>query len=115
MGLDSHVPIQAMPTTAPQRRLHPIPETAEILSLGRTKLIQLLDDGVIDSIYIGGRRLVPDEAINAFIAHADRSRTHRRGRAARTTDGGLPQVIEVVESDPDAVTAPRRLHRRTNT
>lgn len=42
-------------------------ETAEALSIGRTKLYELLALGVLRSVRIGGSRRVPADAIEEFV------------------------------------------------
>ncbi|WP_038362196.1 helix-turn-helix domain-containing protein [Bosea sp. 117] len=48
--------------------LHPIPNAAKILGVGRSTLYSLLDEGKLRSVYIGRRRLVPDAELKAFLA-----------------------------------------------
>jgi excisionase family DNA binding protein len=42
-------------------------EAAELLSIGRSKLYQLLADGSLVSITIGASRRIPVEALRAFV------------------------------------------------
>ena len=44
-----------------------IPEAAQTLAIGRTKLYQMLADGELMSAQIGARRLVTVESINALV------------------------------------------------
>lgn len=46
--------------------LHP-EEAAEVLGLGRTKLYALLAAGEIESLTVGRRRLIPKDALEAFV------------------------------------------------
>jgi len=43
-------------------------EAAEMLSIGRSKLYELLATGELTSIRLGGCRRVPTEAIRQFVA-----------------------------------------------
>lgn len=43
-------------------------EAARALSIGRTKLYQLLDANELGSLKIGNRRLIPASDIDAFIS-----------------------------------------------
>lgn len=45
-----------------------IKDTEEALSLGHTKVCELIADGDIKSIKVGRRRLIPPTAIEEFIA-----------------------------------------------
>ncbi|MGB5755359.1 MAG: helix-turn-helix domain-containing protein [Acidimicrobiales bacterium] len=44
-----------------------VDEVAELLSLGRTKVVALVSSGEILSIKVGGRRLIPRQDLFAFI------------------------------------------------
>lgn len=47
--------------------LVPVEEAAAILSLGRSKVFELLAAGEIESLKIGRRRLIPRQALDAFV------------------------------------------------
>lgn len=47
-----------------------VPEAARVLSIGRTKLYQLLNADEIRTIKIGNRRLVLASDVDAFVARA---------------------------------------------
>lgn len=49
------------------RKLHAIPEAAEQLSISARVLDRLIADGKIETVKIGRRRLVPDDALDAYI------------------------------------------------
>ena len=49
------------------RKLHAIPEAAEQLSISTRVLDRLISDGKIETVKIGRRRLVPDDALDAYI------------------------------------------------
>jgi excisionase family DNA binding protein len=48
-----------------------VPEAAEQLGVGTTKLKQLIAGGELASVTIGRRRLVPASSVRAFAATAD--------------------------------------------
>ena len=43
-------------------------EVAQVTGLGRTKIYQLLALGEIESVTCGRRRLIPTDAVSAFVA-----------------------------------------------
>ncbi len=45
-----------------------VDEAAELLSIGRTMVFQLIAEGRLGSLKIGHRRLVPRQDLEAFIA-----------------------------------------------
>jgi excisionase family DNA binding protein len=45
-----------------------LPEAAEILGIGRSKLYELLEAEEIASVWIGRCRRIPVEALHAFVA-----------------------------------------------
>ncbi len=49
------------------KMLLPIPDAAETLGIGRSRLYELMDAGQIESVYIGRRRLVPAQALEAYV------------------------------------------------
>ena len=72
-----------VPTAKPagDRRLLPIVEAAFLLGVGRTKLIGLINDGVIETVRVGPkRRLVPVEEIDRYVARLPCRARHRQGR-----------------------------------
>lgn len=54
--------------TIAQHRLLTINETISTLRIGRSLLYKLLDNGEIESIKVGARRLIPADALDAYIA-----------------------------------------------
>jgi excisionase family DNA binding protein len=50
-----------------QALLHTPEETAEILSIGRSRVFDLLRKGSLRSVKIGASRRIPDSAITEFI------------------------------------------------
>jgi excisionase family DNA binding protein len=52
--------------TTPKVLLTP-KEAADVLGVGRTKLYELMGDGLIESVRIGGSRRVPVAAIDRFV------------------------------------------------
>jgi excisionase family DNA binding protein len=51
-----------------QPLLHDVHEAAALLRIGRTKTLELIASGELESVSIGRRRLVPQESIRAFVA-----------------------------------------------
>ena len=47
--------------------LYSIAESAEMLGLGRTKLCELIYAGVIESVKVGGRRLIPAAFLEDYV------------------------------------------------
>ena len=50
------------------RLLLTVPEAAQALAISRSKLYQLLADGVVASVRIDGSRRIPLEALDSYIA-----------------------------------------------
>lgn len=48
--------------------LNEIPEACERTGLRRSKMYELLASGEIESVKIGKRRLIPEEALENFVA-----------------------------------------------
>lgn len=57
---------------------------AAVLSLGRSKVFELMARGAIESIKVGQRRLIPAEALADFIA-----RTRQEAREAAVGAGAV--------------------------
>ena len=57
------------------RLLLTVPETAQVLGLGRTKIYELINDGELEAIHVGRAVRIPTEAISEFV---------QRKRAAAT-------------------------------
>ncbi|WP_072689369.1 helix-turn-helix domain-containing protein [Rhodococcus marinonascens] len=53
--------------SAQHARLLTIPQTMEALSLGRSKVFELIESGEIRSVKIGRSRRIPMSAINEYI------------------------------------------------
>lgn len=47
--------------------LHPIPEAADRLGVGRTTIYRLITDGTLKTVTIGNRRLVPAAELEAYV------------------------------------------------
>lgn len=62
-------------------------EAAEALSIGRSKLYQLLAAGALQSVTIGSSRRVPVEALRVFV---DDMAAQREGRAGKVGNGSTP-------------------------
>jgi len=54
-------------------------EAASILSLGRSKIFELLAEGSLESFTVGRRRLIPRQALDEFV---ERQREDQRGAGA---------------------------------
>lgn len=54
-----------------------VTEAAEVIGVGRTKAFELLAAGELEGVLIGNRRLIPADAIAAFVERlrADQSKT----------------------------------------
>lgn len=50
------------------RLLYSIAEAADLLSLGKSKVEELVRDGDVETVTIGRRRLVPAEALTDYVA-----------------------------------------------
>lgn len=55
------------------RKLYSVPEAAEQLSISERVLSRLIADGMVETVKIGRRRLVPDEALSDYIERLRRS------------------------------------------
>ena len=49
-----------------EKLLLAIPEAAQVLGVGRSRLYELMADGDVESVHIGRRRLVPADALEAY-------------------------------------------------
>ena len=54
-------------TNAP-RRLYPVDETSHQIGISEASTWKLIGEGKLGSVRVGHRRLVPTEAIEAFVA-----------------------------------------------
>ena len=50
------------------KMMYRVPEAAEITGIGRSKLYELMSEGEIESVKCGGLRLIPADALDAFVA-----------------------------------------------
>jgi excisionase family DNA binding protein len=50
-----------------EKLLLTIPEVADALCLGRSKVYELLSSGAIESVQVGRARRVPRDALDAFV------------------------------------------------
>jgi excisionase family DNA binding protein len=53
---------------SPPPRFVGVQDVADVTGLSRSTVYALLDDGTIRSVRLGGRRLIPTEARDAFVA-----------------------------------------------
>jgi excisionase family DNA binding protein len=72
---------------APERLLS-VPEAADALGIGRSRLYAELDSGRLRSLHVGRRRLVPSGAIGDYI-RGDSKALHAAGQPA----GGCPPPL----------------------
>lgn len=56
-----------LPTVRFERLLYSVREAAEMLSIGRVKLYELLAAGRIESVKLDGSRRIPREALEEFV------------------------------------------------
>jgi len=56
-----------------KRKLHSIPNAADQLSVSPRVLERLIADGEVETVKIGRRRLVPDEALTEYIERLKRA------------------------------------------
>jgi excisionase family DNA binding protein len=63
---------QRTPKESGPRRAYDINEAAAAFGLSRTTLYKLIGVGTLRSVKIGGRRLIPVDAIEALLAGGDR-------------------------------------------
>lgn len=50
-----------------ERLAYPVPEAAALLGCGRSKFYELIAEGRIETVTIGRRRVVPHDALVAFL------------------------------------------------
>jgi excisionase family DNA binding protein len=60
------------------RLLNSISQTMERLSVGRTKLYELVNEGRLELVKIGRKSLITEESINSLIAFLLESSRHDR-------------------------------------
>lgn len=82
------------------RLTYSVTEAAELLGISRARIFQLIKDGTIESVKLGGRRLVPRSGLEQLLAErpGDDPRAQVVEAAAelvaRTTkDQGLPRTV----------------------
>lgn len=56
-----------------ERLLHDLDEAATLLSVSQRVVERLIRDGEIDSVKLGRRRLVPHDALEAYVARLVKS------------------------------------------
>lgn len=57
---------------ATRKMLYRVPEAVEALGIPRSRLYDLMADGRIESVKVGKSRLIPHEALEAFVAELRR-------------------------------------------
>lgn len=48
--------------------LYRVPQASEMTGIGRSKLYELMASGEIESVKVGGLRLIPAEALEKFVS-----------------------------------------------
>lgn len=82
-------------------------EAAEVLSIGRSKLYQLLSAGALRSVTIGSSRRVPVEALRIFVEDIVAGRERGATVGDGSTPSGAAQLADLTPPDAD-VYATRR-------
>jgi len=67
-------------------------QAADVLSIGRTKLFELLANGTLPSVRIGNCRRVPAAALESFVAEL----VGAAGRESRPTPSGRTAVADLI-------------------
>ncbi|HEX5120473.1 MAG TPA: excisionase family DNA-binding protein [Pseudonocardiaceae bacterium] len=67
------VPVE--PPDRQPRTLLSVEQAAARLAIGRTLMFALLRDQIVDSVTVGRRRLVPADAVDAYVARLSAART----------------------------------------
>lgn len=72
-------------------------DAARALSLGRGKILEMLREGVLRSVMIGGKRLIPRSELERLLAEGDGSATKRgqyKVEARRAREAAEQSVAE---------------------
>ena len=69
-----------VPTVEPEAV--PVPQAGRMIGCGRSKVYELLSDGELPSLLLGGKRLVRVAAIRALLAKLEQADIDRRNLAA---------------------------------
>ena len=65
--------MQAYSIAASEKRALHIDETSALYGISRSKIYDLMATGVLRTVKIGGRRLVPRDAIEALISEVSKA------------------------------------------
>jgi excisionase family DNA binding protein len=65
--IPEHRRFRPMHTGESVRLAHPIPEAADLIGVGRTKVYELIESGALGTVTIGRRRLVPHADLVDYI------------------------------------------------
>jgi excisionase family DNA binding protein len=57
----------ATPTSQPDKRAYRVGEVPAAYGIGRTKLYELMKEGKLHTVKVGGRRLIPAESLEALL------------------------------------------------
>ena len=71
-------------------RLFTVPEAAALLSVGRSVLYELMNEGKIRSVKVGRSRRIPRSALQEFLASLPAVSRYKQQRPWHTDDEDLP-------------------------
>ena len=63
-----------MPSPTPEPRLYSVRAAAAMLSVGKTTAWKMVNDGTLETVRIGNRRLVRAASLDSLIANGTRNR-----------------------------------------
>lgn len=93
-----------------EKLLLSVKEAAEVMGVGRTKAFELLATGKLEGVLIGHRRLIPADAIAAFV---ERLRADQSGQSSQPDrDEGPLQRAHVNLFTITATSPPQQGERR---
>jgi excisionase family DNA binding protein len=84
-------------------------EAGAVLSIGRTKVYELMEAGLLESVTIGRCRRVPAEALAPFVEALRQGQgqaEHPSGRMGNGRSGALPARVRLILSDEGAEDVP---------
>jgi excisionase family DNA binding protein len=79
---------QTKPSACGERRAYHVKEAAAAYRLSRTTLYVLMTRGVLRSVKIGGRRLIPADALESLLAVGDQKQRSGSGLYRGFPDAG---------------------------
>jgi excisionase family DNA binding protein len=69
-------------------------EAAAVLSIGRTKVYELMESGLLESVTIGRCRRVPAEALAPFVEALRQGRGQAEQLSTRMGNGGSSDLLD---------------------